>query len=188
MKIAITGHRPNKLGNDYNLSSPLIKRIDSEIRNIVETERFRGNVDINDVTFITGMALGIDTLFALIAIDMKIPFIAAIPFRGQFNKWQASSINTYFDILTKASKIVLCTNGYEIYSHESSFIRQQLKGDEYSPHLMQNRNMWMVDNCDLLIAVWDGSSGGTHNCVRYAVETKREYIQINPQMLLTQKL
>lgn len=27
MKIAITGHRPNKLNNDYDLTSPLIRRI-----------------------------------------------------------------------------------------------------------------------------------------------------------------
>jgi uncharacterized phage-like protein YoqJ len=33
---------------------------------------------------------------------------------------------------------------------------------------MQVRNEWMVDHCNDLLAVWDGSDGGTGNCVRYA--------------------
>lgn len=38
MKIAITGHRPNKLGNDYDLTSPLVERIEmlSDIENNVD--------------------------------------------------------------------------------------------------------------------------------------------------------
>jgi len=35
MKIAITGHRPNKLGNDYDLTSPLIEKIDIAICNVL---------------------------------------------------------------------------------------------------------------------------------------------------------
>lgn len=35
MKIAITGHRPNKLGNDYALESPLIHAIRDAIAVIV---------------------------------------------------------------------------------------------------------------------------------------------------------
>jgi len=33
---------------------------------------------------------------------------------------------------------------------------------------MQTRNIWMVDNCDLVLALWDGSDGGTGNCIKYA--------------------
>jgi uncharacterized phage-like protein YoqJ len=38
----------------------------------------------------------------------------------------------------------------------------------YRAELMQIRNEWMVDRCDLLIAVWNGTPGGTANCVAYA--------------------
>lgn len=46
---------------------------------------------------------------------------------------------------------------------------------------MQKRNEWMVDNCDILIAVWDKSPGGTKNCVDYAESKKKQIIYINPK-------
>jgi uncharacterized phage-like protein YoqJ len=33
---------------------------------------------------------------------------------------------------------------------------------------MQLRNIWMVDHADEVWAFWDGSKGGTANCVKYA--------------------
>ena len=33
---------------------------------------------------------------------------------------------------------------------------------------MPTRNEYMVDLADKIIAVWDGSNGGTANCVKYA--------------------
>jgi uncharacterized phage-like protein YoqJ len=33
---------------------------------------------------------------------------------------------------------------------------------------MQIRNEWMVDNAHIVLALWDGSSGGTGNCIKYA--------------------
>jgi uncharacterized phage-like protein YoqJ len=45
---------------------------------------------------------------------------------------------------------------------------------------MQDRNIWMVDHCDALIAVWDGTSGGTANCVRYAQKVGKPIVFIDP--------
>jgi uncharacterized phage-like protein YoqJ len=33
---------------------------------------------------------------------------------------------------------------------------------------MQRRNEWMVERADVILALWNGSSGGTANCVAYA--------------------
>ncbi len=33
---------------------------------------------------------------------------------------------------------------------------------------MQVRNEYMVDRADLVLALWNGTPGGTGNCVRYA--------------------
>lgn len=38
----------------------------------------------------------------------------------------------------------------------------------------------MVNNSDIVIAVWNGSKGGTGNCVNYAKMQKKEIIVINP--------
>ena len=33
---------------------------------------------------------------------------------------------------------------------------------------MQERNIFMVDRADEILAVWNGTSGGTKNCIDYA--------------------
>ena len=62
--------------------------------------------------------------------------------------------------------------------------------EPYTNDCMQNRNIWMIDQLtskdDLLITVWDGTSGGTCNCIKYA-GTKEPRIQmerIDPRTLL----
>ncbi len=161
MKIAITGHRPNKLDNDYDLKSPLIGHIKSEILRILIPITLDESKD--PLTLITGMALGIDTLFALIAIELNIPFIAAIPCINHSSKWTYQSSKLYDEILANP----LC-NRILVYT------------GEYNNTCMQERNEWMVNNCDLLIAVWDNSPGGTANCVKYAKSQNKEIIFINP--------
>ena len=157
MKIAITGHRPGKLGNDYDLTSPWINRIYRQLTKIVK--KYRPD------TIITGMALGIDTLWAKVGIDNSCDIIAAIPFEGQESVWPKKSQDRYHYIL----------------NHElvTSFMVSE---GRYSPDKMQIRNEWMVDNADKLMAVWDGSSGGTKNCIEYAQKTigDTNIIRINP--------
>lgn len=44
----------------------------------------------------------------------------------------------------------------------------------------------MVDHCNHLIAIWDGTPGGTFNCLKYAVaKLTQPYITIiNPKNLI----
>lgn len=177
MKIAITGHRPNKLGNDYDLKSVLIMQIKKIILEFIHQDRF----DNEQIEFIIGMALGIDTLFARIAIEYNIPFIAAVPFRGQESVWPNKSKVEYYNILKKAHSIYLCDEQRsEIASYFNVY---NIKDIHYSAEKMQIRNKWMVDNCDILIAVWDLSSGGTKNCVMYAKSINKEIFHIIPKLL-----
>jgi len=158
MKIAITGHRPNKLGNDYSLTSPLllhIKAILQEQINIYQPE-----------FMISGMALGIDTLWATLAIENNIKLIAAVPFKSQHIKWTIKSQEIYFDLLSKAHQMINISGA-----------------DGYNLDYMQLRNEWMVDNCDMLIAVWDGTPGGTCNCFRYANKRNKNIFRINPSLI-----
>mgnify|MGYP000852490524 CR=1 FL=1 len=46
------------------------------------------------------------------------------------------------------------------------------------------RNRAMVDDCDLLIAIWDGSPGGTANCVEYAERVLRPTLFLKPGFIL----
>lgn len=161
MKIAITGHRPNKLGNDYSLTSPLIIRIKEHLESIID------KYAKHRLTLISGMALGIDTLWAQLAVENNIPFIAAIPDLAQADRWPPKSQTVYYRLLEKAQEVVNVS-----------------KSTIYKIEHLQQRNIWMVDNCNLLIAVWDGTPGGTANCINYAHSVKRFIIRINPKSLI----
>lgn len=158
MKIAVTGHRPNKLGNEYSMDGPVSNRLSSSLADFVLSQK--------PEMLISGMALGVDMLFAKVAIEHNIPFTAAVPFIGQEQRWPQSSRDVYDRILSRASEVVVvCPGGYSAFK-------------------MQKRNEWMVDHCDLLVAVWDGSAGGTANCVKFAQSRGKEIFRINPTYLL----
>ena len=158
MTIAVTGHRPDKLNREWNMNGPLSKKIYQELLKKIEHYK--------PTTLITGMALGVDILFANVAINKKIPFIAAIPCKGQENKWSDSSQKLYRRIINDP----LCSPYY-------------VTEGRFKPNCMQLRNIWMCDRADLLIAVWDGSTGGTYNCVNYAVDKGLEIVRIDPNSL-----
>lgn len=156
MKLAVTGHRPHKLNNEYSYSGPCSDYLRTELKLIL--------VEHKPSLGITGMALGADTLFALACLELEIPLLAAIPFEGQEKNWPTSSKKLYNEILS--NKLVtqhLVTNG------------------SYSQAAFQTRNEYMVDLCDKLVAIHDGTKGGTYNTVRYAQSVDREIILINPQ-------
>lgn len=116
------------------------------------------------------MALGVDTWAAEAVIDARrtfpneeIKLICAIPFDGQESRWPEMSKDRYTWILDQADEIhIVCSGGYH-------------------PYKMQKRNEWMVDNSKAVLGVWDGSNGGTGNCVKYAKKKKNTHVMIiNP--------
>ena len=155
MKIAFTGHRPNKLGGYDDKTN---KR--TEVLNKIQ--KYLSDDYIKEMSFISGMALGVDQWIAEFAIEKNIDFDAYIPFKGQELAWPKSSQEHYHELLKKAKNIkYICEPGY-------------------APWKMQKRNESMVNDCDILIAVWDESSGGTANCVKYAEKMKKTIYRIIP--------
>lgn len=153
MIIAFTGHRPNKIGG-FTLPNPMYNYICQQIEKILLEQKPN--------KIISGMALGVDQWAANLAIRLKIPFIAAVPFKGQERTWPMESQKVFYKLLDKAAEVVIVSEG------------------GYAAYKMQTRNTWMVDKCDKLIAIWDGSKGGTSNCVDYAVSKNKDIIRINP--------
>lgn len=158
MKISVTGHRPNKIyGYDiYNKQWTKLK------------ERFKKLLIENDCDeAITGMALGVDTVFALAVLELKedgydIKLHCAIPCKNHSCKWTKQNVDLYNDILSKADIVKLVSDEY------------------YKPYLMQKRNEYMVNLANKVIAVWDGSNGGTGNCVKYAEKYGKDIVRIVP--------
>ena len=69
------------------------------------------------------------------------------------------------------------------------FERNQRKNFDQSPHdvrwcailrQMQLRNIWMVDRSQYIIGVWDGTEGGTANCIEYAKKKDINILIIKP--------
>lgn len=144
MILAGTGHRPDKLGGYSSL-------IQKELQKLAEQEIYR----LKPSLVITGMAQGWDQALGWAAKAQCVPFHAYIPFVGQENVWPDATQDRYRELLSYAAQIVVCSPG------------------GYSATKMQTRNMRMVDDCTDLIALWDGSPGGTANCLVYARFKKR---------------
>lgn len=158
MKICVTGHRPNKLYG-YNINNKQWAELKEKFKVLL--------IENNCDEAITGMALGVDTVFSLAVLELKeegydIELHCVIPCRNHSCKWAKESIDLYNDILSKADTVRLVSN------------------EEYKPYLMQKRNEYMVDLADKVIAVWDGSKSGTGNCVRYAEKCGKDIIRIQP--------
>lgn len=151
MIVAATGHRPDKLGG---YSKDVSRRLRTMAADFMRARK--------PTKVISGMALGWDQAWAEAAIELHIPFIAAVPFAGQERRWPESSQSLYRTTIGYADEIVTI-------------------GDYYSAGAMQKRNEWMVDNSDLVVALWDGSFGGTCNCLAYLDKKKKRYVNLWPQ-------
>ena len=143
-----TGHRRFSFGG--NERHPECVRIKDKLREqIVEA------IDTGHSHFIAGGALGVDTWAARIVLELRreyprITLEIAIPCKGQASKWNASDRAAYEEVCYHADKVTMVTN------------------DEYVSGCMQRRNRYMVDKADLVIAVFNGTSGGTAQTIRYA--------------------
>lgn len=157
MIVAFTGHRPARLGG-YGTSNPMRTLIKNEMRRILK--------EISPKQVISGMALGVDQWAAEVCIELSIPFVAAVPFKGQELYWPQESRERYFELLALAQRIEYVNPG------------------GYASWKLQVRNEWLVDNSDILIAVFDGGPGGTKNCFEYASSYDKKIIRINPQDLI----
>lgn len=155
--MAITGHRPEKFGTGDTLL--LMKHL---IMRCLRHEFAR----LDPRHIITGMARGVDQWAALVALEMGIPFVAAVPFIGQEHKWKRYEREAYYTLLQKAKRVHIVSTG------------------AYSAEKMYRRNRFMVNGCDVLLAVWNGSEGGTSNCVNYAEKIRRPIIHIDPDDIL----
>jgi uncharacterized phage-like protein YoqJ len=117
--------------------------------------------EINPTTVISGMAIGWDFAIAKGSLSLGIGLIAAIPFKGQETQWPNSSRNDYWTILNNPLTLhyVVCEGGYESWK-------------------MQRRNEWMADRVNLMLAFWDGSNGGTKNCIEYCKRKNIPWINL----------
>jgi len=119
--------------------------------------------DLGAYRVIQGMASGVDLWAASEAFHSNVPFIAARPWAGHKPR---RLDNVAYAMAMKHAEEVVNVNAAEDYP---------------GPWVYHDRNHWMVDRCNVLVAVWNGSeSGGTYECVTYAQKMKTKIYYINP--------
>ena len=131
MKVMVTGHRPQRLkGQEKEISlwlTDMIKKLNADI-------------------CISGMAQGVDQIFAIQAIEENRLLFCYFPYpRHNYHPQEEY-------IMEHAAQIkFICS----VYSQDCYKIR------DYA----------MVDDCDIVLAVWDGiPHGGTYETIKYAKE------------------
>ena len=149
-RCCFTGHRPQKLCRP-------VDDIKVDLENAILTA-------INDgyTTFITGMAYGTDIWAGNIVVRLKDRFpdlklIAAVPFPEFSEKWDDEWKDRYNRLIERADLV-------------------KIIAPEYNDAAYQARNQWMVDHSSKVIAVYDGSAGGTRNTIQYA---RKSHVFVN---------
>lgn len=151
MIIAGTGHRPDKLLG-YTVAAE---------NTLIGFARYH-LAQLAPEKVISGMALGWDQALAQAALDLRIPLIAAVPFDGFGAKWARSSAYACTVLLCRADEV-------------------HIVSDTPGAAALQKRNEWMVDRADAMLALWDGSWGGTFNCLEYAKKRRVRAINLWPE-------
>ncbi len=154
--VCFTGHRPSDLGTTPAAAKSALRKA------------IYGAIQSGATTFITGGAIGVDTYAAQIVIAAKavypnIKLYIAVPFRGFTKYWSNTQRVEYADTIRKC-------DGFKIIC------------DTPSKRAYHERNRFMVNHADLVIAYWSGKrSGGTYATVQYAQQTKTRIVNCYPK-------
>ena len=156
-----TGHRPQKLPWKFNENDERCIRIKQRAEEEIEKAIIEGYT-----IFISGMALGFDMMCAEIVLKLSerysnIKLLCFIPCSDQCKKWEFSQKERYNKILNKA----------HVY---------QISNSKYRNGCMQERNRKMVEFSSKIIALFDGTSGGTEYTIKYAKGNGLDIVFIKP--------
>lgn len=159
--IALTGHRPERLGLPSSVISDEWYGIRSWIRNtILENIKEFGEVEV-----FSGMASGSDIAMAIIACHLKnegykVKLTCVCPFNGYGRKEQL-----YNYIMRHADKVVNIHNSWQ-------------RGCD------NDRDDYMASHCDVMLAVFDGhKNGGVYSTIKKAERYKKKIVYCPKDLL-----
>lgn len=173
--IGFTGHRPNKLGG-YDLSAQGYRDLQDDLETYIER-----NLQVFDfVIGHSGLALGGDTIWSKAILSMKekypgrVLFHAEIPMMEQAEAWfKQSDIDFWHEQVERAD----FKSVYGSLAGRSDSERKKL-----AAKFLNVRNEGMLDHSNVLLALHDGTSGGTGNAVAYAKKTNLVTHTVHPNV------
>jgi len=114
---------------------------------------------------LTSLAVGADQVFAEIALELGIAVTAVIPFPNYDRVFGSRDLERYRELLAQSRPVVLPGKADD----EASFF---------------GAGAYIVEHCELLIAVWDekpaAGFGGTADVVAYARDRGGDIVVLNP--------
>ena len=152
LACSFTGHRPAKLPWGHREDDSRCIDLKRRLADAVEAAYEEGYRH-----FMCGMAMGCDMYFCECALALRsrkpdVTVEAVLPCPTQTAGWPEAMV------LRHRKLVVACD--YET-----------MVSSEYRPGRMQRRNRYLVDHSALLIAVYDGTSGGTRYTIQYALHS-----------------
>lgn len=164
--LAFAGHWPESLPFGEDELSPACIRLKA-----LMLDEIMKRAEAGYATFYCGAARGADLIFGRQVLLVKetsypdIRLVCVIPHEGQANSWSEKWRERYFTLLEQADDNVLISA-------------------RYTPDCYHQRNRYMVDHSDVLLAVYNGDgSGGTAYTVKYACHQNKETIVLDPVTL-----
>lgn len=159
ISCCFTGHRPGKLPWRYNEADPRCLALKRRIADAAEAAYEEGYRH-----FLCGMALGCDLYFceAVLALRKRYPDVtveAAVPCPTQADAWAPDQRERYRRLVAACDF-------------------ETLVSTRYTPYCMQRRDRYMVDHASLLIAVFDGTPGGTQYTMQYAMSRRVSIVDL----------
>ena len=149
-RCCFTGHRPEKLAQSDQEAHYWLK---NQILNAIED---------GYVTFIIGMAMGVDIWAGEIVADLRktdprLHLIAAVPWRGFSVRWNEEWKSRYDELIKQADLVKYISK-------------------KYDSSVFEKRNIWMVNHSSRVIAFYNGADGHTKDMINYATEKGLEII------------
>lgn len=160
MILGVTAHRPDKLA----LAARKLA-LTGTLQTLEEKVEWLVSSLLRPKRVLTGMAVGGDQLVARVCVKHSIPFTAYVPCDGQHRLWPIEAQREYLQLLELAESVIVVRPG------------------PYSVEKMQIRNEKLVDDCTSLLALYDGTQGGTFNTVKYALYSGRHIFRLHPATL-----
>ncbi|MBQ6594761.1 MAG: DUF1273 family protein [Clostridia bacterium] len=148
-RVAFTGYRPQKMPFGFDETDGRCLEFKRRLYSTIECLIHQGYGH-----FISGGALGMDMYAAeaVIALKYTYPQITlemVSPFDDQAAKWEPQ-YRSRREMLFDSADVITAT------------------GHAYTRSAMFIRNRYLVNNADILLAAYDGQSGGTQMTVQYA--------------------
>ena len=164
MIVSFTGHRPEKIaewqGAPERTEVAIRKRLGEEIARLVSQE--------GATSFMSGMAPGFDLWAADEVLRLRaegrigegVRLILAIPYPSFERSFAARYRGLYEYILERADEVIYVAPGY----HHGCY---------------RNRNAFLVDSADVIVAYYEGSEGGTRETIRMATKGQKRVINLH---------